>query len=307
MKDKKPSQHLPLCIEAFLRYLSVEKQFSAHTVSGYQRDLAKLQAYAAKQSLTELRAIDSQHVRSCLTQLHRRGLAVTSLQRWLSACRSFFHYCVGQGWLKANPCVGIRSPKPAKKLPRTLDPDQVENLVTVNGDDAIDVRDRAMLELIYSCGLRLAELVALDINDVDLKAQELRATGKGNKTRILPIGKFARDAVKKWLKVRSQSPKAAGHNALFISARGSRIQPRTVQKRFELLGQQQGIDGRVHPHMLRHSFASHLLESSGDLRAVQELLGHANISTTQIYTHLDFQHLAKIYDQSHPRANKKRD
>lgn len=306
MKDKKPPQNLSFCVEKFLRYLTVEKQFSAHTISSYQRDLAKLIEFADKQSVIDLRTLDSQHLRNCLTQLHRRGLAPTSLQRWLSACRSFFHYCLGQGWIKANPSVGIRSPKPAKKLPHTLDPDQMENLVSVEGDKDINVRDRAMLELMYSCGLRLAELVALNIEDVDLTAQELRATGKGNKTRLLPVGRFARDAVRGWLKVRAQHPKAES-KALFISARGTRIQPRSVQKRFELIGLQQGVDGRVHPHRLRHSFASHLLESSGDLRAVQELLGHANISTTQIYTHLDFQHLAKIYDKAHPRANKKSD
>lgn len=292
-------------IEEYLRYLSVEQQASRHTVTSYRRDLQKLMHYGEKHSLENVRDLQAHHLRHCLAQLHKRGLASRSLQRWLSACRSFFEFAMERGWTRKNPNAGIQAPKSERLLPKTLDVDQMGQLLELTGDDFIDRRDRAMLELMYSCGLRLSELVSLDLQSADLRDGELRVVGKGNKARVLPIGRLALAALQDWLKVRGGP--GADEQALFISRRGSRLQARSVQKRFAKIGISQGVNTPLHPHMLRHSFASHMLESSGDLRAVQELLGHANISTTQIYTHLDFQHLAKVYDRAHPRAQRKKD
>lgn len=289
----------------FLQQMAVERQVSAHTASAYRRDLDKLCRYAADQSLTNIRELQSSHLRHCLALLHKGGLASPSLQRWLSACRSLFNFALDKGWIDKDPSAGIQAPKRERHLPKTLDADQVGQLLEATGNEFIDVRDRAMLELMYSCGLRLSEMVSLDLKAVDVADAELRVTGKGNKTRLLPIGRLAIKALKSWLPIRRDCPRAVG-DALFISQRGTRLQARAVQKRFAKIGIVQGVDTPLHPHMLRHSFASHMLESSGDLRAVQELLGHANISTTQIYTHLDFQHLAKTYDSAHPRARRKK-
>ncbi len=291
-------------ISKFLEHLSHERRLSAHTSAAYRRDLDSLQSYCADHNIEAWSALDSQHVRSFAAACHRRGLAPRSIQRRLSAVRSFYKYLLREGVTTRNPAQDVSAPKAAKRLPKTLDADQMTRLVEVSGDDPQVSRDRAMMELMYSSGLRLAELVSLNLPDVDAADRTVRVTGKGNKTRIVPVGKHALAALGAWLKQRNKLADV-GEPALFVGARGARISPRTVQARVRRWATIQGIDARVSPHMFRHSFATHLLESSGDLRAVQELLGHANISTTQIYTHLDFQHLARIYDETHPRARKR--
>lgn len=290
-------------LQQFERHLRSERRLSFHTIKGYLRDLYKLNSWCEKQSLSLLQ-LDSQHIRTCLTALHRKGLGGRSLDRWLASLRTFFNYALKQQWLKANPAMAISAPKSAKKLPKTLDTDQVARYLAFPAESWIDCRDLAIVELFYSSGLRLSELTALNLGDIDLNDQLVTVTGKGNKSRQLPVGSHAIGALKAWLKRRSEFA-SDDTRAIFVSRQGKRISPRAVQERLRLIGLRQNMDGKIHPHMLRHSFASHLLESSGDLRAVQELLGHANLSTTQVYTHLDFQHLARIYDQSHPRAQKK--
>lgn len=288
----------------FERYLRSERKLSPHTVSGYLRDLDKLRHYCLTTGVDAIAQIDAHHVRLCLSQLHRRGLSGRSLQRWLSSLRTFFNYGIRHNQSRTNPAQDIKAPKTPKKLPKTLDADQANQYLSIKGDSWIICRDRAIVELFYSSGLRLSELVNINLTDIDLRAKTVRVTGKGNRERELPIGSYAITALQNWLHQR-QEITIHDHQALFLGIRGKRIAPRTVQQRLQQLGLSQGMAGKVHPHMLRHSFASHLLESSGDLRAVQELLGHANISTTQVYTHLDFQHLAKVYDKAHPRAQKK--
>lgn len=297
---------LPFTAElgAFLTYMRSEKQFSVHTQKNYQRDLEKFQQFCVKQAIATISAVQVRDVRMAVAGLHRQGLGGKSLQRWLSSLRSFCQFCIRHGWLTNNPADGISAPKSPKKLPKTLDVDQAAQFVEVAGDSFIAQRDRALLELIYSSGLRLAEAVSLNLTDVDWSDAMLTVTGKGNKTRSLPIGSAAITALKNWLPARSLYTQP-NEQALFTTQRGSRISHRAVQVRLQQLSIQQGMDNPVHPHMLRHSFASHMLESSGDLRLVQEMLGHANISTTQVYTHLDFQHLAKVYDKAHPRAGRK--
>lgn len=290
-------------VARFLHYLARERNLSPHTLAAYQRDLAKLQLWAGSQDVA-LSDLSVHHIRRALAQLHRQGLTGKSLRRWLSALRSFFSYGIKQAWLKHDPCAGLSAPKVDKKLPNTLDVDQVGQLLNFNDDNQHSARDRALLELTYSSGLRLAELASLDVGDLDLADATVTVTGKGRKTRILPVGRLAKQALQQWLKERSQLV-GSEQKALFVSSRGTRISHRRIQQLFHAYSLQQSLDKSVHPHMLRHSFASHMLESSGDLRAVQELLGHANIATTQIYTHLDFQHLAKVYDQAHPRAQAK--
>lgn len=293
-------------LTAFQTYMRSEKQFSPHTQSNYTRDLQKLQRYCAEKSIVELTAVDARLVRMIVATLHRQGLGGKSLQRWLSSVRRFFQFCIKHGWMQNNPADAIAAPKSPKKLPKTLDVDQTAQFVEIEGDDFIHKRDRALLELIYSSGLRLAEVTALNVGDIDWSDAMVTVTGKGNKTRTLPVGSVAITALKNWLPERALYTPPA-EQALFTTQRGKRISHRAVQLRMQQLSVQQGMDNPVHPHMLRHSFASHMLESSGDLRLVQELLGHANISTTQIYTHLDFQHLAKVYDKAHPRAGRKAD
>lgn len=288
----------------FEEHLRSERRLSEHTVSSYLRDLNKLGDWCEQQQIESASLLTSQHVRLCMSQLHHRGLGGRSLQRWLSSLRTFFNYALKHQWVKSNPSTGIAAPKSPKKLPRTLDVDQASQFVATHGERWIDCRDRAIIELFYSSGLRLSELTALNLADLDFADQLVRVTGKGSKTRQVPIGSHAIKALHHWIKKRSDNA-TPDQKAVFISSRGSRISPRTVQERLRLISLEQGMQGKVHPHMLRHSFASHLLESSGDLRAIQELLGHANLSTTQIYTHLDFQHLSKIYDQAHPRAKRK--
>lgn len=291
-------------ILTFFAYLQNEKQLSAHTQSNYLRDLQKFQHICLQQQRDSWSLIDAKFIRQAVAFLHRQGLNGKSLQRWLSALRSFFQFCIKQSWLTYNPAEGIAAPKSAKHLPKTLDVDQAAQFVEVKGDDFIAFRDRALLELLYSSGLRLAEVVSVNLNDIDLREAMIRVTGKGNKTRSVPVGSAAIKAIHEWLEHRNLFARPE-ELALFITQRGSRISHRAVQMRLQQLSLEQGMDNPVHPHMLRHSFASHMLESSGDLRLVQEMLGHANIATTQIYTHLDFQHLAKVYDQAHPRAGRK--
>lgn len=293
-------------VDAFLHYLRTQKQLSPHTSSSYARDLASFQRGCAHLGLEHLESLHPQDIRQLLAAEFRRGLASKSLQRWLSALRSFFRYGIRRGWLKHNPADGIQAPKSAKRLPKLLDVDQAGQFMELGGDGFLDYRDRALLELMYSSGLRLAEAVGLNLADIDLREAMVSVTGKGSKTRMLPIGRLAVKALKAWLGHRETCVRT-GEQALFISQKGTRLSHRAVQARLQHLSLRQSMDTPVHPHMLRHSFASHMLESSGDLRLVQDLLGHADIGTTQVYTHLDFQHLAKVYDKAHPRAQRKPD
>lgn len=297
-------------LQAFLAHLASERRLSSHTVAGYARDLRFLDEYCEAEGLKEWRQLRSHHVRAYIAASHRKGLAGKSLQRRLSAIRTFYQYLVREGIAKINPAMDVSAPRSGRSLPRALDPDEVARLLSVKGGTWHSCRDRAILELFYSSGLRLSELVSCDIDNIDLDEGSIRVTGKGNKTRDLPVGALAVDAIKAWLGVRSQLPvknrAVKDAKALFLSERGNRISQRNVQARINYWTRVQDLPGGVHPHMLRHSFASHMLESSGDLRAVQELLGHADISTTQIYTHLNFQHLAEVYDKAHPRALKPR-
>ena len=294
---------LAVSAQQFLDYLRDVRQLSPHTLSNYRRDLKSLIAYCKSQDIHAPGRISDHDIRHWAAQLHRRGLAGSSIQRSLSASRSFFNFLGRTQNQRHNPATAVQAPRQARKLPKTLDADQVDKYLKFEGDSATAVRDRAIAELFYSSGLRLAELVTLDVNDIDRGSLLLTVTGKGNKTRTVPIGRVAMKAIDDWLAIRP--PEGAG-DALFVSNRGRRISTRNIQARLKVQGRKSGMYQDVHPHMLRHSFASHMLESSGDLRAVQELLGHANISTTQIYTHLDFQHLAKVYDSAHPRAKRRK-
>ncbi|MGH1485223.1 MAG: tyrosine recombinase XerC [Cellvibrionaceae bacterium] len=285
----------------FSQYLRTERQASLQTHDNYLRDIKKMIALHPELSIE---ATDSGYIRQTMATLHQQTLSPRSLQRWLSAMRSLFDFCIRQGWLQKNPCDGVRPPKNKKALPKVLDADEVNQLLNVKSDNFLDVRDRAIAELLYSSGLRLSEIVELNTDELDLSNGMVTVTGKGQKTRMLPVGKIAKDVLTIWLSYRKQTI-ADDETAVFISQRGKRLGQRSIQQRLKKLGIDQQLEQPVHPHMLRHSFASHMLESSGDLRAVQELLGHANITTTQIYTHLDFQHLAKVYDNAHPRAQKK--
>jgi integrase/recombinase XerC len=288
-------------VDAWLARLAGERQASPHTLSGYRRDLQKLLHWMDAQKLSEFGALDAYRMRAFVAAEHRGGLAPKSLQRLLSSCRSLFRQLTREGLLAHDPLLGVRGPKVHRKLPQVLDVDEATSLVEAEGDDALGVRDRAMLELFYSSGLRLSELVGLHWLDLDLAAGEVRVLGKGRKTRIVPVGRHAITA----LRALSEAEGNAPDTPVFRGRGGAAISPRTVQARMKTLALRQGFAKHVHPHLLRHTFASHMLESSGDLRAVQELLGHADIATTQIYTHLDFQHLAKVYDAAHPRARKR--
>ena len=292
-------------VDRFLQGLRTERRLSPHTSNAYARDLAALLDYCEAQGITCWDALDPQHVRSFAAQCHRRGLAPRSIQRGLSAVRSLCRFLIREGELKSDPAADVQAPKARKRLPTTLDADAMARLLEFRSDDRLGVRDKAIMELFYSSGLRLAELLGLDLVDLDLRDRTVRVLGKGRKTRIVPVGRHAVTALTQWLKERSALA-AVDENAVFVGVNGRRLGPRIVQRRIARWARLQGLPEHVHPHLFRHSFASHLLESSGDLRAVQELLGHANISTTQVYTHLDFQHLARIYDASHPRARRKR-
>ncbi len=291
-------------ITRFLESLRVERRLSPHTLSGYRRDLTRLDAFCAAEDIARWNRLTAHHIRALVAAEHRRGLDGRSLQRLLSALRSFFEYLIARQEMTHNPAVGIRAPKSPRRLPVTLDVDQMNRLLELPGDGPLVTRDRAIMELFYSSGLRLSELVNLDLVDLDLEDATVRVTGKGNKTRVVPVGRHARTALKAWIDERLAIP-GPDARALFVGRGGRRLSPRAIQARLRAWARRQGLDLDLHPHMLRHSFASHLLESSGDLRAVQELLGHADISTTQIYTHLDFQHLAQVYDAAHPRARRR--
>lgn len=292
-------------IDTFLTHLRTERRLSPHTLKSYRNDLRAWADFCASTDSSLWSEVDSYHIRSFAAACHRKGLAPRSIQRRLSAVRGFFAYLVREDLLQANPAGQVSAPNVAKRLPATLDADQMARLLRIEGEGPLAARDRAIMELLYSSGLRLAELAAASLTDLDLRDATIRVTGKGNKTRIAPIGRYARETLEVWLRYRGglALPEEA---ALFVSSRGGRLSHRSIQARIRLWSRRQGLNARVHPHVFRHSCATHLLESSGDLRGVQELLGHANISTTQIYTHLDFQHLARIYDQTHPRARKRR-
>ena len=296
---------MPSLISAFLRHLSEERRLSPHTVSAYSRDLRDFEQWNKAANKLQWDKLHQQDIRQYIAQRHREGLSARSLQRRLASLRAFYRYLKRERLADRNPVTGLRAPKVKRKLPDTLDADQMNQVLELPDQEPLSLRDQAMMELLYSSGLRLAELVSLNLRDIDAADAMLEVTGKGNKTRRLPVGRKALQAVAAWLKVR---PRFAHPDqpALFVSQRGKRISPRSVQSRLAKRAREQGAVSRLRPHMLRHSFASHILESSGDLRAVQELLGHADISTTQIYTHLDFQHLAKVYDQAHPRARRKK-
>ena len=283
-------------VDRYLDHLRVERRSSPNTLAAYARDLKRFANEVGDVASTAIGAPD---VRMFAARLHAKGLSPRSIARHLSSVRGLFSFLVGRGEVRANPASGVRAPKQRQRLPKTLDVDQAAALFTNDDTTPIGLRDRAIAELLYSAGLRLSELVDMDIADLDLANGFATVTGKGRKTRIVPVGSAAHEAIDAWLATR---PSARGDEPLFTSRLGRRLSARSVQLRLKRLGLKTSGNDAVHPHMLRHSFASHLLESSGDLRAVQELLGHANISTTQIYTHLDFQHLAKAYDAAHPRA-----
>ena len=310
-----------LWLERFERYLATERRCSPHTVSNYRRDLRALSAYCGRNALEDWGGLDGAHVRTFAARLHAGGLAPRSIQRHLSAVRSFYAYLLREAQvqrehriappaeedlraLRANPAQGVRAPKAARRLPVTLDADQMARLLAITEVTPLAVRDRAIMELLYSSGLRLAELTELDVTQLDLPDRTVRVLGKGRKERAVPLGRVAVEALERWLKQRAAW--AAGTEpALFVGRGGRRLGRREVQKRVAHWARRQGLAQHVHPHLFRHSFASHLLESGAELRGVQELLGHADIATTQIYTHLDFQHLARIYDAAHPRARRK--
>ena len=291
----------PAFVAAYLAHLVKERRLSPHTASGYRHDVRVLLELADG---TDLRELQVHQIRRFIARLHGRGLGGKSLARLLSAWRGLFDYLARDHGFTRNPCVGVRPPKSPKALPKALSPDEATRLVTLPGDDALAVRDRAMFELLYSSGLRLAELTSLDEDAISFADATVRVVGKGNKTRVVPVGSQAIQALQAWLPVRASLP-PRDTRALFLNQRGEAIGPRAIQSRLKAWGIKQGLQTHVHPHMLRHSFASHVLQSSGDLRAVQEMLGHASISTTQVYTHLDYQYLAKVYDQAHPRAKRK--
>lgn len=298
-------------IGPFLHHLTHERRLAPLTITHYRRDLERIAAWLTQtgEGPSAIAGMDQPQVRRYVAWRHRAGASGRTLQRELASLRSLYRWLLREGLAKVSPALGVRAPKTPRKLPVTLEADQLCGLLDSPPEDLLAIRDTAMIELFYSSGLRLAELVAVSLADIqgalDPVEGILSVTGKGAKTRRVPVGTKARDAVARWLRVRANLA-AEGEPALFVSSRGRRIHPRTVQARLAQWAQRQGAPRRLHPHLLRHSFASHLLESSGDLRAVQELLGHADISTTQVYTHLDFQHLAQVYDQAHPRAKRRR-
>ncbi|TGZ99973.1 tyrosine recombinase XerC [Rodentibacter pneumotropicus] len=291
-------------LQSYLDYLRIERQVSPHTVRNYQRQLEAVLILLAEQDIQNWQQITPSVVRFILAQSKKEGLKEKSLALRLSALRMFLSYLVQLGKLKTNPATGISAPKQNKRLPKNIDGDQIQQLLANDSKEPIDIRDRAILELMYSSGLRLSEVQGLDLSSINTRTREVRVLGKGNKERIVPFGRYASHALQQWLKVRLLfNPK---DEALFVSQLGNRISHRAIQKRLETWGIRQGLNSHLNPHKLRHSFATHMLEASSDLRAVQELLGHSNLSTTQIYTHLNFQHLADVYDQAHPRAKRKK-
>ena len=291
-------------VQSYLCHLVQARGLSLHTQAAYQRDLGLLLKLAGEKALV---AIQPREVRTYIASLNSRGLHGRSIARALSAWRGLYHYLIRHHGFEHNPTLGLHAPKAAKALPQALSIEQAVKLVSLEANNALAVRDRAMLELFYSSGLRLSEMIGLDIPMLNFAEGTLTVIGKGNKTRIVPMGSYAITALQAWLAQRGQMapPSAECPQALFINARGRRMAASTIRARLRFWGLQQGIDTHLYPHLLRHSFASHVLQSSQDLRAVQDMLGHADISTTQVYTHLDFQHLARVYEQAHPRAKRK--
>ncbi|WP_445777983.1 tyrosine recombinase XerC [Shewanella sp.] len=290
--------------EVFGQYLTSERQLSAYTVRNYLFELCRVDALLADD--IDLVAVTTEQLQAVIAGLHRKGLSPRSLSLCLSAIKQFFEFLLQEGVVSVNPAQTLSAPKQNKPLPKNMDVDAVSHLLAIEGNDPLSLRDKAIMELFYSSGLRLAELASLDCADIRFEQAEVKVLGKGSKQRIVPIGKVALMAIKDWLDCRQQLPCINAGDALFVSQQGKRLSHRSIQTRMAKWGQDQAMSVKVHPHKLRHSFATHMLESSQDLRAVQELLGHANLSTTQIYTSLDFQHLAKVYDGAHPRAKKDR-
>ncbi len=291
-------------IDKFIHHLEFERRLSPETCKNYRRDLVALKAFRDLSGVDSWGGMVSEHFRAFSASSYRKGLSARSIQRRLSASRTFFRYLIREAEVDKNPIVDVSAPKGKKRLPGNLDADRMAALLNIPGKGPLVDRDRAILELLYSSGLRLSELTRLDLGDVNMSDATVHVTGKGSKDRIIPVGRKALAALVKWQLTRLDLA-GVEETAMFVSTRGTRISPRSVQARVKHWAKRQGIDANVYPHLFRHSFATHLLESSHDLRGVQELLGHANISTTQVYTHLDFQHLAQIYDQTHPRARKK--
>lgn len=296
MLDRQP-------VDAFLAALA-GRRYSALTLQHYRRDLDCFVADCHSQGIDDWGQLDEHRIRVFIARRHNAGSGGRSLQRLLSALRSLFKYMLERGLIGANPAAAVKAPKSGRKLPALLDVDQLQQLLALNDDDVLAVRDRALMELVYSSGLRLAEVAALDLDAIDPVDRVVRVTGKGSKTRVVPVGTLALEALARWRQRRVELA-AADEPALFVSRRGRRLSHRAIQARLAAWAQRQGLASHLHPHMLRHSFASHMLESSGDLRAVQEMLGHADIATTQIYTHVDFQQLANVYDRAHPRARRR--
>jgi integrase/recombinase XerC len=292
-------------LDRFLAHLGGERGLSPRTVDAYARDLGAFVDFCAGRGVQDWKAVDAHQVRAFVAHGHGQGLGGRSLQRRLSALRTLYAYLAREGAATHSPAEGVRAPKVPRRLPEVLDVDQMGALLRARGADPLALRDHAMWELLYSSGLRLAELVGLDLGALDLSDHSVRVLGKGAKTRVVPVGSKAREALERWLAARPGLA-AMDERAVFVGRRGRRLGPRAVQLRLREWAVKQGL-GPVHPHLLRHSMATHLLESSGDLRAVQEMLGHADIATTQVYTHLDFQHLAQVYDQAHPRAHRQSD
>ncbi len=290
--------------QQFIDYLRIERGLSPRTQKAYQRDLDQLAAEMKRQGIEDPATVSEYIIRGLIAQRHRQGQGPRSLQRLLSAIRSFYSWLMKEGFADHNPATSVRAPKAGRKLPETLDADAITRLLEIDDDSPLAIRDKAIMELFYSSGLRLSELAGVKWTQIDLASGLITVYGKGNKTRMVPVGSYAASALEKWRKVRGTFASLEEPH-VFVSKQGKPISTRTIQIRIRHWAQHQGLPQKVYPHLLRHSFASHLLESSGDLRAVQELLGHADISTTQIYTHLDFQHLAKVYDKAHPRAKKK--
>ena len=289
-------------VQAWLNFLRYERRMSPNTCSAYERDIGKLNREL--ESDDNWSALKERDIRQVLGALRMAGLESRSLHRWLSSVRSFYDFLMLEGKASDNPARSLQAPKRGKPLPKVLDADQLSGMLDVTSDSPLMIRDHAIIELFYSAGMRLSELVGLDLVDLDLPSGEAKVEGKGNKQRMTQVGRKATEALQKWLKMRVALA-GVDEQAVFVSKNGNRISRRQVQVRIKEWGKRHGVDIPLHPHMLRHSFASHLLESSGELRAVQELLGHSDISTTQIYTHLDYQHLADVYDRAHPRARKK--
>ena len=298
--------NLSHAVEHYLQYIEVVRGYSAHTVKNYRRDLDKLIEFCSTHNIDDISRLNASLLRQWVATLSRDKLSATSIQRHLSSTRSLYKFLARSRSDLDDPTAGVKAPRTPRTLPKSLEPDQVNQLLNHPSETALMARDLAIAELLYSAGLRLSELVGANLNDLDRNEKVITVIGKGQKTRVVPVGGPALTALAEWMKYRPMGKEALGYDSpLFVTQRGKRMSPRAVQDRLRQLAIKHGMTQRVHPHVLRHAFASHLLESSGDLRAVQELLGHANIATTQIYTHLDFQHLAKVYDQAHPRAQKR--